>query len=325
MKKKHILLLGASGMLGSMLLDVFAQEDTLDVTVTVRDEKKRDFLRKKYSSVTLEHFAVDDSEDVLGSVQDFAWVINAIGITKPFIHDDNAYEIERAVRINSLFPHRLSKAVENTSTRVLQIATDCVYDGEKGKYKEEDAHNAIDVYGKTKSLGEVYSTQVHHLRTSIIGPEQGNEKFLLEWFLHSKKNASLTGFTNHLWNGTTTLHFAKICLGIILHDTPLPHIQHVVPADVVTKAELLHIFVNAFDRNDIEITSTTAKNFDREDITIYKVNAKEGVNRTLGTLHDKINKQLWKNAGYKNPPTIEEMVLELADYMEQRQILDRAK
>ena len=39
--------------------------------------------------------------------------------------------------------------------KVIQIATDCVFDGLKGNYTEDDKHNAIDVYGKTKSLGEV--------------------------------------------------------------------------------------------------------------------------------------------------------------------------
>lgn len=309
MRRKQVLLFGVSGMLGSMMLDVFSQEDTLDISVTVRDEKKGEFLREKYPSVTVEYLAVDENESVLKDIQNFAWIINAIGITKPFIHDDNAYEIERAIRINSLFPHALSRAVEHNSTRILQIATDCVYDGQKGKYTEKDIHDAQDVYGKTKSLGEVYSQQVHHLRTSIIGPEQGNEKFLFEWFLHSKKNASVTGFTNHLWNGTTTLHFAKICLGIILHDTYLSHIQHVVPADVVTKAELLHIFANAFDRNDIQITSTTAKNF---------------VDRTLATEHDTINKMLWEHAGYTTPPTIEQMITELAEYLKKGKTLKKS-
>ena len=64
--------------------------------------------------------------------------------------------------------------------RVLQIATDCVYSGAQGAYVETDLHDALDVYGKTKSLGECQEPNVYHLRCSIIGPEPKDFKFLIE-------------------------------------------------------------------------------------------------------------------------------------------------
>ena len=49
-----------------------------------------------------------------------------------------------------------------------------------GVYVETDLHDALDVYGKTKSLGECQEPNVYHLRCSIIGPEPKDFKFLIE-------------------------------------------------------------------------------------------------------------------------------------------------
>ena len=82
----------------------------------------------------------------------------------------------------------------------MQIATDCVYSGKKGSYNEDDLHDALDVYGKTKSLGEAQSPNLLNIRCSIIGPEQGKHVSLLEWFLTQEPGAKLQGFAHHHWN-----------------------------------------------------------------------------------------------------------------------------
>ena len=98
---------------------------------------------------------------------------------------------------------------------MIQIATDCVYSGKTGGYNEDSLHDALDAYGKTKSLGEVRSSTFLNIRSSIIGPEINHKVLLLEWFLKQPKGAVLNGFSNHLWNGVTTLQFAELCLTII--------------------------------------------------------------------------------------------------------------
>ena len=55
--------------------------------------------------------------------------------------------------------------------KIYQIATDCVYDGSSKLYSESSPHNPLDVYGKTKSLGEVQSGNFFNIRVSIIGKE----------------------------------------------------------------------------------------------------------------------------------------------------------
>ena len=219
----------------------------------------------------------------------YDYIINCIGIIKPYIHDRVSADVVRAMRVNSEFPHMLARM----DARIIQIATDCVWDGARGMYTETDPHNATDVYGKTKSLGEVASDNFLNLRCSIIGHETKSYLSLLEWFLRRPANASVNGFRNHLWNGLTTDAFADICVGMIRHNAWHAGLMHVVPADIVTKAAMLHMFAARFGRGDININD---------------VDAPVAVNRTIATNDPGRNEQLWRLGGYRHIPTICEMI-----------------
>jgi len=186
-----------------------------------------------------------------------------------------------------------------SGARVIQIATDCVYSGAKGRYAEKDAHDPTDVYGKTKSLGEVRTPEFLHLRCSIIGPEPRSHRSLLGWFLSQKPGAAVPGYLNHRWNGLTTLHFAALCRGVIRANPPLSGLRHVVPADDVTKRDLLELFRSSFHRPDIVVVP-------REAAAV--------IDRTLVTEDAEANAALWRAAGYASPPTVAGMVEELAAY-----------
>jgi len=298
---KKVLVLGASGMLGSMVIDYLSTVGGMQLTGALRSSELMSRFRHIYPEVNWAPFRYSNHTmvsaiEVLGQ-QD--WIINAVGITKPLIRDDNPVQIENAVTVNCLLPHELGRYALSVGARVLQIATDCVYSGTRGFYKESDPHDALDVYGKTKSIGESWQPNVHHLRCSIIGPEPKEFKFLIEWFIRQPQGASVSGFTNHNWNGITTLHFAKICQGIIAAGSGLQHMQHVVPRNAVTKAQLLHHF---------------AKAYGREDISICDLEAQTAVKRTLATENPDFNAKLWRAAGYEDIPTVSQMVEELSTY-----------
>lgn len=297
---KKVIVLGGSGMLGSMVADYLSRDPELEVAATTRTAELASSCRARLGEVRWDLFdAAGHDESGAGLLDGFDWAVNAIGIIKPLIHDDNATEVERAVRVNAYFPHALARGAEASGTRILQIATDCVYDGSKGRYVEPDAHDPVDVYGKTKSLGEVHSPKVGHLRCSIIGPEFKEPKSLMEWFLGQSPGASVNGFVNHNWNGVTTLHFAKLCHGVIKRDVALPHAQHVVPRGEVTKCEMLQLF---------------ARDFGREDVTINPTEAGVVIDRTLATAHEGLNRELWDAAGYADPPSVPQMLEELARF-----------
>jgi dTDP-4-dehydrorhamnose reductase len=287
-------------MLGSMLTDELARHAGFCLTATRRATAETP-KRGAIPGVAWVPFdaSAANLEEALSACGKHQWIINAIGITKPLIRDDNPAQIERAVRVNVLLPHAVARYAEAHGARVLQIATDCVYSGARGAYVETDAHDALDAYGKTKSLGECYAPNTAHLRCSIVGPEPKDFKFLLEWFRTQPPGARVSGFLNHQWNGITTLHFARLCAGIIESDLELPHSQHVVPQGVVSKAEMLRLFASAYERLDIQITDT---------------NASQVIDRTLSTLNHKLNARLWLAAGCPAPPSLPEMIAELSQY-----------
>lgn len=296
-----VIVLGASGMLGSMVVDVLSREPGIAVSATVRSESLVKRLQASLPAVTWRIFEGNPASpgSSLEVLSGYEWIINCIGITKPLIQEDNAASVERAIQLNAVLPHKIAAHAAHTGARVLQIATDCAYSGASGGYREGDPHDALDVYGKTKSLGEVKEPGMHHLRCSIIGPEPKDFKFLLEWFRRQPPGARLKGYTNHLWNGVTTLHFARVSVGIIKAGLSVPSLQHLVPADAITKDGLLREFARCYDRGDIEIVG---------------VEADSTVDRTLSTSHPEVNLAIWQAAGYRRPPSTVEMVREMSRY-----------
>ena len=76
-------------------------------------------------------------------------------------------------RINSFLPLTIAKSANEFNFKYFQIGTDCVFNGEKGRYNEESNTDATDVYGKTKIAGEIMVKNKTVIRSSIIGPEYG--------------------------------------------------------------------------------------------------------------------------------------------------------
>lgn len=292
-----VLVLGTTGMLGAMVFDVLRRDRSLRVSAGVRDVAAAREIGIAVHAAGMQ--VIDAQKGDTPALEGVDWVVNCIGITKPYIRDDNRDEIHRALLVNSLFPLRLAEAAEHAGARVLQIATDCVYSGRDGLYDETAAYDATDVYGKSKSLGEVRSPNMMHLRCSIIGPELKRQTFLLAWLLKQQPNATLNGYRNHSWNGVTTLHFAKLCAGIIRVGLKLPQLQHVIPTGDITKADLLRSFAREFNRPDLSIKDTDAPAV---------------IDRRLRTADATTNAALWRAAGHEQPPTVEQMVHELASY-----------
>lgn len=277
------LILGTNGMLGSMVRRVL-ESDGISVAGTCKEPD---------TASNIQFDAETDSIDELVASVRPDYVVNAIGIIKPRIDERNMASRMTAIRVNSVFPHNLVAACERHGARLIQIATDCVYSGIQGLYGESAVHDATDVYGKTKSLGEVQSSQALHLRASIIGPELGRSSSLWEWVRGQGLSANINGFTNHRWNGVTTYHFGRVCAGLIKNRSDLSGVLHLIPGDIVTKFQLVSAIALASERSDI---------------LVNPVEAKETIDRTLKTERPEISADLWRMAGFATPPGIEEMV-----------------
>tara|TARA_Y100000389_G_C17466484_1_gene526142 strand:+ start:3420 stop:4322 length:903 start_codon:yes stop_codon:yes gene_type:complete len=298
---KSILIIGGLGMLGSQVLMEFSKtkykiyatyRNKVDLNKFKRNENNKKF-KVVFYKFDIKNYKKKDLEKIIYK-KDF--IINCAGVIKPYINEDDFQSVENAIQINSIFPHYLNFAAKKFNTRIYQIATDCVFSGLKGNYTENDNHDAVDVYGKTKSLGEVKSPNFFNLRCSIIGHEFKNNKSLIEWFKNSKKGSTLKGFNDHLWNGITTNAFAKIVRSIIENSIQIPNNLHIIPKDKVTKYELLNFFKTFFERSDLNIIKTKSS---------------QTVTRTLKTKHTQKNLEIWKKSLYNKIKKIKNLVEEI--------------
>ncbi len=229
----------------------------------------------------------------------FDFVINAVGLIKQHINDNDQSDITAAYKVNSDLPGELNEFAKHTSTPIIQIGTDCVYSGLSGNYSENSEFDCSDIYGLSKVSGEAKSKSLMTIRCSIIGHEKKPPVSLMDWFLSQSKSALVSGYTNHFWNGLTTLSFARVVEGIIRQNRFSPGVVHLVPRDQISKFDLLHILAKEFGRDDIDIRS-----FETE----------FSINRTLTTLFPDKNAQFWLNAGYSKVPSVREMIEEYANW-----------
>lgn len=171
-------------------------------------------------------------------------VVNCIGIIKQRA-EANAYI--PSLTLNSLLPHVLAEILDAWEGRLIHFSTDCVFSGKKGDYKETDASDAEDLYGKSKFLGEVAAKNAVTLRTSMIGRELSHFQSLLEWFLR-QKSPRVEGYKHALYSGLTTNMLSRI-VGDIIQDFPNLRGLYQVTGETISKYDLLTIIQEKFRLN----------------------------------------------------------------------------
>lgn len=169
-------------------------------------------------------------------------IINAIGLIKQL---PSAKDVVQTLRINSIFPHQLAEIVLDNQARLITLSTDCVFNGDKGNYKETDFSDAFDLYGKSKNLGEVTTENCLTLRTSIVGRELKTAHSLVEWFL-SNRGSKVKGYVNAIYTGFPTVVLADIMSDLIENYPELNGLYH-VSSNPISKYDLLGLINEAYD------------------------------------------------------------------------------
>jgi len=250
----RILVLGANGMLGNAVFRYF-RKTRHEIYGTIRNQSAE----KHFSAGDLLYLRFADTDDVFNTIYDLKpdVVINAIGIIK---QKPEAEDFVTSISINSLFPHKLASMGVVEGFRVIHISSDCVFDGNQGNYTELMRSNALDLYGKSKHLGELttYRNSVT-LRTSIIGHELETSNSLLEWFLKQEKTTD--GYVNAIWSGVTATELSRIISDYVLPNKDLFGLYHVAGYPL-SKYELLKLIAETYDKN-IEIVPKNVVYCDR--------------------------------------------------------------
>lgn len=210
--KKKVIVLGANGMLGNALFISLINEKKFIVKGTIRDEKKSLFA-KKYKKNLINKFDITSFEKIKKLVEKFKpnYLINCVGITNKYTEK---YPDHYIYKINSFLPIYLSELSKLENFRLIHISTDCVFNGKKKIYYDNDFKSATDTYGISKSLGEEINQDKNSLiiRTSIIGHELNKKEGLLEWFFSQKK---ILGYDKVYYSGLTTVELSRLIIKIL--------------------------------------------------------------------------------------------------------------
>jgi dTDP-4-dehydrorhamnose reductase len=284
-----VLILGSTGLLGNQLASYFQKQKKLNkfkLYITAR--------KKKNNNIYFDALVEKTYKNIIFFKPDF--IINCIGLIKPHVNLNSELSLINCLKINSILPMRLSKYFKNS--KIIHFTTDGVFDGKKGNYIETDAHSGSDFYGKSKSLGEVVANNVMNLRCSIIGFEKKTSYSFLNWYWKNK-DKKINGYKNHIWNGITSDALAKICFGIINKNLFLNGTFHILPADKISKYELLCLFNKYLNKNKSRIKPT---------------NSKIAFDGSLKTNYKNFNLKVWKAAGYKRIPKINFLIKKLMNY-----------
>jgi dTDP-4-dehydrorhamnose reductase len=243
--KKRLLVMGANGMLGNAVLRWFASEPAYDVFGSVRSTEAARALETRVPNASLvggvDASNLSDLRRLFAEVRPDV-VINCVGVVKQIAGADDP---ARAIPINALLPHRLARLCGRSEARLIHVGTDCVFSGSRGGYTEDDAPDALDLYGRSKLMGEVDYPYAITLRTSIIGHELGSGHGLVGWFLTHQE--PVRGFARAVFSALPTYELARVIQQHVLPNPGLHGIYH-VGGDTINKYELLKLVAEVYGR-----------------------------------------------------------------------------
>jgi dTDP-4-dehydrorhamnose reductase len=252
----NILVLGATGMLGSAVFRVLSESSGSQVFGAVR----RIDAKRLFAPVLASHLVVADDvenhqqlERLFDTVRAQV-VVNCTAVRKPGPPDPM-----KAISIFSLLPHRLARLCRLRDARLVQISSDGVFSGARGGYTEDDLPDASDVYGVAKLLGEVSEPHAITLRTSIIGHELQTKTGLLEWFLSQGEQCKC--YTRAMFSGFPTVVLARVIRDVIIPRPALHGVYHVA-TQPISKYDLLRLVAEVYGKK-IDIIADDSVVIDR--------------------------------------------------------------
>lgn len=231
---KKILILGAAGMAGHVVYTYFSELNKYEIVGTTNSNNLNGV------SIKLNIFDIESVKRVIEEVNPDI-IINCIGM----LIQTSKTNPDQTIFGNAYFPHLLKKLASDNDAKLIHISTDCVFSGKAGHYTETSFKDATDIYGASKSLGEIIDDENLTIRTSIIGPElKVNGEGLFHWFM--LQTGTVNGYKSNYWSGVTTLELAKFIEWVI--DNPYTGLVHLTNGQPISKYDLLTVFNNVYNK-----------------------------------------------------------------------------
>ncbi len=238
--RKRILIIGSKGMAGHVVYRYLKGLKKYHVADISRNNA---YFISTYTIVDITDFTAllyvlqTEKPDV---------VINCIGV----LIQEAENNPDRAILINSYLSHFIARKGKELNFKLIHISTDCVFSGKKGGYIETDPLDGIGFYAHTKAMGEITYDNHLTLRTSLVGPElKSNGIGLFHWFI--QQNGTVRGYTKAIWTGITTIELAHAIEHAIINN--YSGLYHLVNNTRISKFELIHLFREVFEKDNVLI------------------------------------------------------------------------
>jgi dTDP-4-dehydrorhamnose reductase len=241
---KRILITGAAGQLGLSLRDI--HKDYREMEFVFMDSLKLDI-----TEMTTVNSVFNASH--------YDYCINCAAFTNV---DQAERTPELAFNVNSEGVKNLAEASKIHNTILIHISTDYVFDGEKNTpYSRNDNPNPINVYGKSKMMGESYIKEnlsdYFIIRSSWLYNKDYGKNFYKS-ILEKAKMGKIIGVTNEQTGcPTNTLNLSKFILDLIAHENYNYGIYHFTDGEIMTWYDFAKRIVQENELNGI---STIVKN-----------------------------------------------------------------
>ena len=242
-----VYILGSNGMAGSMLVTRLQEVGIDSIGLTRQD---LDITKPSWQDTLAIRLRTNDS------------LINCIGIIPQKV-SQNSETKELYMYCNGVFPHELAELCRRHSVRLIHLSTNCVF--KTGNKSEDDIPDADDMYGLSKMAGEPVDKALV-IRCSIIGPERNTSVSLMNWAL---SQTTLCGYTNHKWNGITTLELANQISSIIVEKSHTLGLLHLFSKNTLSKYELIKEIHMLWNHTATLVPSQTVVSYDKTLISTH--------------------------------------------------------
>ena len=197
----NVLVIG-SGFLGGNIVNEFRNNE-IKVIGTNYNKNSSDEI----------HFDITNMDSIVSCVKKYSpqVIINCAANVNVDKLENNE---KLAFSINAYGAESIARVCKNNKIRLLHISSDAVFDGKKGMYVEEDVTNPVNIYAKSKMLGEkLISKNLENyviIRTNFYGFHK-QDKFLFNWILSKlKNNERFPGFNDVFFNPLEVTNLSKM-------------------------------------------------------------------------------------------------------------------
>lgn len=256
----RVLILGAGGNLGGILMDDFKE----DYDVIAWDKENID---------------ITDKDLVINKIREIKpdFIINTASYNAVDRCEKNNDEYELAQKINGEAVGFLADVAIEIDAVLVHYSTDYVFDGKnKGGYKEDDKTGPINQYGKTKQMGEQeiikrsgLGLKWYLIRTSkLFGPKGSNEGAKPSFFdivlkLAKEKDSLKMVHNEEISCFTYTRDLSKATKDLIETNQAFD-IYHITNTEACSWYEAAKYLLSLEEINNVKIEPITSKEYIRK-------------------------------------------------------------